>query len=159
MTEQVAPTAQVGSTAQVGRVGLPRRQMLCGLAIGVLVPGVLVACATGTGTSRVNGVGSAKPGARVAAVSDIPVGGGSLVDVGADGYLLVTQPHAGDVKAFDPTCPHQGATVDPPSGGVITCPAHGSQFAPDTGAVERGPAPTGLTEVPVRVQNGQIVLA
>jgi Rieske Fe-S protein len=118
---------------------------------------VLVACATGT--SRVNGVGSAKPGDRVAAVSDIPVGGGSLVNVGADGYLLVTQPHAGDIRAFNPTCPHQGTTVDPPSGGVITCPAHGSQFAPDTGAVERGPASTGLTEVPVQVRNGQIVLA
>jgi Rieske Fe-S protein len=139
------------------QIGLPRRQVLCGLALGLLAPGVLAAC--GTGTSRVNGIGSSKPGTRVAAVSDIPVGGGSLVDVGADGYLLVTQPTAGDIKAFNPTCPHLGATVDPPAGGIITCPAHGSEFDPDTGAVERGPAATGLTEVPVRVQAGQVVLA
>ncbi|HWE87932.1 MAG TPA: Rieske (2Fe-2S) protein [Pseudonocardiaceae bacterium] len=139
------------------RAGLPRRQLLCGLAVGLLAPGVLAAC--GTGTSRVNGVGSAKPGTQVAAVNDIPVGGGNLVNVGTDGYLLVTQPTAGDIKAFDPTCPHLGATVDPPAGGIITCPAHGSEFNPDNGAVERGPATTGLTEVPVRVQAGQIVLA
>ena len=132
-----------------------RRRMLGGLAVGGLAG--LVAC--GTGTSRQDGVGDARPGTRVAAVSDIPVGGGELVDVGSNGYLLVCQPQRGDIRAYNPTCPHMGATVAAPDNGVIVCPAHGSRFNPATGAVEQGPAAKGLAQIPVTVNNVQIVLA
>lgn len=56
------------------------------------------------------------------------------------------------------TCPHQGSTVDPPRGGVITCPNHFSQFAAATGALRRGPATRGLTEVAARVVGGTVQL-
>lgn len=123
--------------------------------MGVLAPGALVACAP----TRVGGSGSAKPGTVLAKVSDVPVGGGALVNAGTDGLILLTAPKPGQIEAFNPTCPHAGAKVDPPVDNVITCPAHGSQFNATTGALERGPAPNGLTAVPIRVAADQVVLA
>jgi nitrite reductase/ring-hydroxylating ferredoxin subunit len=132
-----------------------RRQVLCGLALGIVGGGALAACAP----TRVGGAGSAKPGAVLAKVGDVPVGGGLLADAGTNGLVLLTAPAAGVIHGFDPTCPHAGAKVRPPIGGVITCPAHGSQFDASTGALERGPAQRGLTPVPVVVKGANVVLA
>jgi cytochrome b6-f complex iron-sulfur subunit len=134
--------------------GPTRRQVLCGLAVGLVAPSV-VACTP----TRVGGAGSAKPGTVLAKVSDVPVGGGLLADAGTNGLVLLTAPSAGEIKGFDPTCPHAGAKVGPPQGGIITCPAHGSQFDPTTGALKRGPAPHGLTVVPIRITGADVVLA
>ena len=131
-----------------------RRQVLGGMAIG-LVGGALAACAP----TRVGGAGSAKPGTVLAKVGDVPVGGGMLADAGTNGLVLLIASAPGRIHGFDPTCPHAGAKVGPPQHGVITCPAHGSQFDPATGALERGPAPRGLTPVPVAIRGGDVVLA
>ena len=88
-------------------------------------------------------------------LAQVPVGGGTIVTKGEQTILLV-QPTAGTVKGFDASCPHQGTTVDPPQNGVITCPNHFSQFDGATGALRKGPAATGLTEVPVRVVDGSV---
>jgi nitrite reductase/ring-hydroxylating ferredoxin subunit len=144
-----------------------RRQVLCGLAIALVAPGaVLAACSSdsdsgsggGTGTTGggATGAGAAAPGSPLAKVSDVPVGGGVLVDAGGRKILLV-QPKAGTVKAFDPSCPHQGVTVNPPAGGTIVCPGHGSTFDASSGARRTGPATKGLTEVPVKVSGGTVV--
>lgn len=85
------------------------------------------------------------------------MGSGVIVD-GASGPVLVVQQIEGAVKAFDASCPHQGTTVDPPAGGTITCPNHLSQFDAGTGALKQGPAKKGLTEVPLRVVDGTVVL-
>ncbi|HEX6341510.1 Rieske (2Fe-2S) protein [Umezawaea sp.] len=129
-----------------------RRTLLCGLAA---LP--LAACASTPG--KTPGPGTAKPGDRLAALADVPVGGGVLVDTPGNGQLLLTQPGAGTVKAFNPACPHQGTTVAPPTAGEITCPTHRSGFDPATGAVLTGPAPRGLTEVAVRITPEGVVLA
>jgi cytochrome b6-f complex iron-sulfur subunit len=134
-----------------------RRQVLCGLMVGLLAPGALVACTNGT--VRRNGVGDATSGAVLAAASDIAVGGGALVNSGTNGQLLLCQPSKGVFTAYDPTCPHLGNTVDPPRNDVITCPAHGSQFNAADGAVERGPAQLPLTSVKVTLAGGNVVLA
>jgi cytochrome b6-f complex iron-sulfur subunit len=134
-----------------------RRQVLCGLMVGLLAPGALAACSNGT--VRGNGIGDGKPGAVLAKVTDIAVGSGSLVNSGTTGQLLLVQPTAGDFRAYNPTCTHLGTTVDPPAGGVITCPAHGSEFNPANGAVERGPAALPLASVAVKVVGANVVLA
>ncbi len=134
-----------------------RRQVLCGLMVGLLAPGALVAC-TNSNVRR-NGVGDAQSGAVLAAASDIAVGGGALVNSGTNGQLLLCQPSKGVFTAYDPTCPHLGNTVDPPRNDVITCPAHGSQFNAADGAVERGPAQLPLTSVKVKLAGGNVVLA
>lgn len=150
-----------------------RRQVLCGLAVALAAPGALAACSSSGSSTPPAPAAPAAPagsGAPTAApttttpppegtpLGDIPVGSGTIVD-GDDGPVLLVQPTAGTVKAYDASCPHQGATVAPPEGGVITCPAHFSQFDPATGAVKKGPAETGLTEVPSRVVSGVVQLA
>jgi Rieske Fe-S protein len=122
-----------------------------------IAPGALAACSTAG--VRKGGPGDAKAGAVLAKVSAIPVGGGALVNAGTNGLLLVVAPKAGQLKAYNPTCPHAGAIVSPPQNGIITCPAHGSRFNPENGAVEQGPAPTGLTSVGVTVSKGNVLLA
>ncbi|MET1074368.1 MAG: Rieske (2Fe-2S) protein [Umezawaea sp.] len=131
-----------------------RRTLLCGLA-ALTATG----CATTSAGKRTPGAGSAKPGDRIAALEDVPVGGGVLVDMPGNGQLLLVRPSEGVVKAFNPACPHQGTTVNPPTGGEITCPTHRSGFDPATGAVRSGPAPKGLGVVPVAVTRTDVVLA
>jgi cytochrome b6-f complex iron-sulfur subunit len=134
--------------------GPNRRQVLCGLAVGLPALVVLTAC----DAVRDGGPGNAKPGSVLAKVKDVPVGGGALVDAGTNGLVLLTQPKAGEIRAFNPTCPHAGAKVRPPQGNVITCPAHGSQFNATTGGLLRGPAPHGLSTVAITVKAGKVLL-
>lgn len=75
-----------------------------------------------------------------------------------DGLVLV-QPEEGTITAFEGTCPHQGSRLPVPEDGVITCPAHSSQFNATDGSLIQGPATTGLTEVPVTVEDGQVFRA
>lgn len=141
-----------------------RRQVLCGLMVGLLAPGALAACSTdatdspsgGSTPTTGGGVPPAQDGA-LAALADVPDGGGVLVE-GPDTQILLVR--SGDeVTAFNPACPHQGTIVNPPQGGAIVCPNHGSTFDAATGAVTRGPATAGLAEIPVKVEGGNVVLA
>jgi thiosulfate dehydrogenase [quinone] large subunit len=62
----------------------------------------------------------------------------------------VIQPRAGTFLAFDAVCPHAGCVVAyETSATLFVCPCHGSQFNASTGAVERGPAPAGLTKIAI----------
>jgi Rieske Fe-S protein len=95
----------------------------------------------------------------VAAVTDVPQGGGLVVDQPGGGKLLLVRSSASDVKAFNAACTHQGTTVDVPKNGTITCPNHGSQFDAATGALKKGPATRGLSAVSVKVDGSDVVLA
>lgn len=136
-----------------------RRQALCGLAAALVAPAALAACSSGntsTAGSPAGGQGGAPAGGTLAKVSDVPVGGGKIVD-GPTGKAVLVQPTAGDIKAFSAVCPHQGVTVGAPAGGTIICPAHGSEFDGATGELRNGPATTGLDPVTVSVQGEDIV--
>jgi Rieske Fe-S protein len=61
----------------------------------------------------------------------VPVGGGVI---NASALFVVTQPTAGQFKAFSATCTHQGCTVTKVVDGMIDCPCHQSQFDISTGA-------------------------
>jgi Rieske Fe-S protein len=97
--------------------------------------------------------GSAPALARTA---DIPVGGGAVF---AEQDVVVTQPTAGEFKAFSATCTHQGCTVEKVEGGTIDCPCHGSRFAVEDGAPVAGPANRPLPERAISVDGQSIVLA
>jgi Rieske Fe-S protein len=90
----------------------------------------------------------------IAKVADVKVGGGVIT-----GNYVVTQPTAGQFKAFSTVCPHQGCNVNKIDGGVIKCPCHGSQFSVKDGSVVTGPATTGLTAKNVKVDGGNVVAA
>ena len=95
-------------------------------------------------------------GNAVAAVADVPVGGG-IVLAGQD--LVVTQPVAGTFKGFSATCTHQGCKVAEVKGGTINCPCHGSRFAVADGTPAAGPATKPLPAKAVTVQGSSVVLA
>jgi Rieske Fe-S protein len=131
---------------------LTRRRLLVasGLGAGALV---LAACSGGADLPELTGVGA---GDVVVALSEVPVGGGYEVSI--DGRrVIVTQPEAGTVTAFDATCTHQGCTVRATAEG-LACPCHGSVFDPATGAAVHGPATRPLAAVGVAVRGADVVL-
>lgn len=91
----------------------------------------------------------------VASTADIPVGGGLVI---SRVNLVVTQPAAGEFKAFSSVCPHVGCLLDKVANGTVNCPCHGSTFRISDGAVVTGPAKRPLTPVAITVGNGAITL-
>jgi cytochrome b6-f complex iron-sulfur subunit len=147
-----------------GDNSLSRRTALCGVMAALVVPtGLVAACsASGSGSTPAPAAPSDPAGAgggALVALAAVPEGGGVVVDGPGGKKIIVARVSATEVKAYDATCTHKGATVGVPSGGTMTCPAHGSQFAASDGAVTRGPAATGLRAVGVKVEGDQVVLA
>ena len=141
-----------------------RRNILTGLtAAGVALP-VLAACGSGgsgdtTGTTGDSSTSSGSAGGSSGGsaggsaggaikTSQIPVGGGKIF---AGDKLVVTQPKAGEFKAFSAVCTHQACLVGRVSDGTIDCPCHGSRYSIEDGSVEDGPAPKALPEKTVTV--------
>ncbi|MFF5172222.1 Rieske (2Fe-2S) protein [Micromonospora sp. NPDC000089] len=146
-----------------------RRALLAGAgAVGVSV--VLAACGSddsgdgaaaptsgGPGASAGDAGGGDRQGAAsIARTADIPVGGGAIF--AAQG-VVITQPTAGEFKAFDPICTHQNCPVSNIDGGTINCTCHGSRFAITDGSVKQGPATKPLPPKQIKVQGDQISLA
>jgi Rieske Fe-S protein len=111
--------------------------------------GVLAACSSG-GTSS----GSTATGPVTVSTADVPVGGGTVV-----GPVVVTQPVAGQFKAFSSTCTHQGCTVGGVANGLITCPCHGSVFSAADGSVRNGPATFPLPAKTVTVNGSSLTVS
>jgi len=132
----------------------------------VAVGGLVAACSSGgdeaapaasasSAPAATAGTASAAAGA-VAQTSDIPVGGGIILDEPA---VVVTQPAEGDFKAFTAICPHQGCLVSEVVDNEIVCPCHGSRFSAADGSVLAGPAQVGLEPAGVAVEGGSVVLS
>jgi len=128
----------------------------------IAVGGLVAACSSGGGSADASAApaGSAAAassggGGAVATVADVPVGGGVIID---DPAVVITQPTAGDVKAFTAICTHQGCLVGEVVDNEIICPCHGSKFSALDGAVINGPAQSPLAAVGVTVEGGSIVL-
>lgn len=82
---------------------------------------------------------SSKPEGTEVAKSTVPVGGGA---VGSD--YVVTQPAAGQYKAFTNVCTHQGCLVSLVTDGEIVCKCHNSHFSITDGSPVSGPAQRAL---------------
>lgn len=92
---------------------------------------------------------------QVASTADIPEGGGLVI---LKDNIVVTQPAAGEFKAFSAVCPHVGCLLDKVANGTIDCPCHGSTFRISDGSVVRGPATRPLTPVAITVTDGAITI-
>jgi Rieske Fe-S protein len=110
----------------------------------------------GGASSGGSGGGDDAAGAALASTSDIPEGGGKVF---ADRKVVVTQPTAGEFKAFSATCTHQGCAVKSIADGVINCPCHNSNFSITDGSVKSGPATRPLPSVEITVSGDSITLA
>ncbi|GEK23416.1 Rieske (2Fe-2S) protein [Cellulomonas xylanilytica] len=91
---------------------------------------------------------------RLAAVDDIPDGGGIVL---SDDKLVLTR-DGGAVRCFSAVCTHQGCLVGGVQDGEIRCPCHGSAFDAATGAVVRGPATEPLEAEEIEVTDQGEVL-
>ncbi|HEU4349894.1 MAG TPA: Rieske (2Fe-2S) protein [Actinoplanes sp.] len=98
--------------------------------------------------------GSSTAGTVLAAVTDVPEGGGIIA-----GDYVVTQPSSGEFRAFSKVCTHQGCDVSKVDAGVIMCPCHGSEFSIQNGAPVNGPARQALPETKVKVDGDNVVTA
>ena len=105
--------------------------------------------AAGSGGSTGGGGGTV-----LAKTADIPEGGGKVV-----GDVVITQPVAGEFKAFSSKCTHQGCAVKDISNGTINCPCHNSQFDASDGSVKAGPATAPLPPTSIAVEGDSIKLA
>ncbi|RJK93743.1 Rieske (2Fe-2S) protein [Vallicoccus soli] len=137
---------------------LPDRRVVLRGALGATVlAGTLSAC-SGAADEAAPGAGDdaagATPGTVVAAAADVPEGSGVIV-----GGLVVTQPTAGEFRAFGVTCTHAQCAVRDVEGAEIVCPCHGSRFSVQDGAALTGPASSPLEEVAVRLQGADVVRA
>jgi Rieske Fe-S protein len=128
-----------------------RRGVLLGAgAVGAGM--VLAACggkdagtASGQSASGETATQSAAPSVKTA---DVPVGGGVVL---AEAKVVVTQPKAGEFKAFSAVCTHRQCTVSKVADGTIDCPCHGSTFSVADGSVVKGPADKPLDQKTVTV--------
>jgi Rieske Fe-S protein len=151
---------------------IARRTVLVSGAV-VAGAGVLAACGSSTpsastspsaATSTANQPSSAPStapssvaaGGTQVATSDVPVGGGKVLD---NPQVVITQPTAGTYKAFSSICTHAGCAVGGVEQGQIICPCHGSVFSATDGSVLQGPAPTPLAPVNITVSGSSITIA
>lgn len=151
---------------------LGRRHALLGLAAtGLVVSGCASDTeptpgdgATGTTNSGSPSAGETTTGGSSGGIStaDVPVGGG-LTTGPDDDPVVITQPTAGEFKAFSAICTHQGCTVNRVEDNTIKCPCHGSEFSAEDGSNTAGPRGSEpnlqpLEERPITVEGDTVTL-
>jgi Rieske Fe-S protein len=155
-----------GVLAGVGLVGLASAITACGASsssstaaapaapAGSAASSAAPSSAAPASAAASQGASSAAANA-LATTSEIPVGSGKIFTAQ---QVVVTQPSAGEFKAFSAVCTHMGCIVNQVSNGTIDCPCHGSQYNITTGAVVAGPAPRPLPAKQITVSGTSIIL-
>ncbi|MFF8387262.1 Rieske (2Fe-2S) protein [Streptomyces kanasensis] len=165
-------TGTDGAAAARGAGGTVARRTVVAAAGGAGLAAALTACAgsddggsaappaappAGSGPAQDAGGGAAGGAGQVLArTSDIPEGGGRVF---GDRGVVVTQPKAGEFRAFSAMCTHRGCAVGDVTDGVINCPCHGSRFDAADGSVKAGPATEPLPAARITVEGDSIKLA
>jgi Rieske Fe-S protein len=144
--EPLAPTGE-----------LTRRTLIIRGGLSALALGALSACTNygvqGPASSAPAGGSSGGPLSTPKA--DIPVGSGKVF---ADAQVVVTQPKAGQFKAFTAICTHQMCTVADVTT-TINCNCHGSKFSITDGSVVTGPATTALAAKKVAASGNELTVS
>ena len=111
--------------------------------------------ATTAGGGATSTGGASAAGGATAKTADIPVGGGKIF---ADIQAVVTQPTAGEFKAFSSICTHQSCPVAAVTD-TINCDCHGSKFSITDGSVVNPPATQPLAAKTVTVEGNSLTVS
>lgn len=135
-----------------------RRGVLIG-AGSVAAGMVVVACGGKESPPAASPSASSETGAAAEPLSvktaDVPVGGGVVLK---DPKVVVTQPQAGEFKAFTAVCTHKQCVVSTVAAGTIDCQCHGSKFSDVDGSVVNGPAAKPLAEKTVTMAGDTLTI-
>lgn len=131
---------------------ISRRTMIMSGGVAALALTGLSACSDPIPTSGASGGSAAGVTTKTA---DIPVGGGKIF---TEAQAVVTQPSAGEFKAFSSICTHQNCPVTQVTT-TIDCQCHGSKFALADGSVVTGPATSPLPARTVTVNGDSLSVA
>ncbi|CAM5257842.1 Rieske (2Fe-2S) protein [Streptomyces sp. HUAS 31] len=145
--------------AAVGAAGLAAALTACGSDDGASDSSTEQGAAGGGATTESGGGSSADAGAGGAALAktaDIPEGSGKVF---SDEKVVVSQPAAGDFKAFSTICTHQNCPMTDLKEDTLSCACHGSQFSVLDGSVKKGPATQPLAAKQISVSGDSITLA
>ena len=93
---------------------------------------------------------------KLGLTSEVMVGTGTKFAVNQMLTVLVTQPKAGEFKAFSATCTHAGCIVQGVEGSEIYCGCHGARFDYESGMVTAGPAKSALGKIPLEIRGEEI---
>lgn len=134
-----------------------RRGVLIGAgAVGAGM--VLVACGgknSGSPGSQPSSGDTTAAASTSVKTADVPVAGGAVLK---EAKIVVTQPKAGEFKAFSAVCTHRQCTVSKVADGTIDCPCHGSQYSALDGSVVKGPAEKPLAPKTVTVAGDTVTV-
>ncbi|UFU01790.1 Rieske (2Fe-2S) protein [Ruania suaedae] len=126
---------------------------------------VLIATGSGAAALTLAACSEAAPdpdqvgaGTVLISLSEVPVGQAAAVTTAEGAEIMVVRTAEDEVHAFSAICTHQGCSVRPQDG-ELYCPCHGSRFDQSTGEATDGPAEDPLPEVPVAIENGNVVTA
>jgi Rieske Fe-S protein len=86
--------------------------------------------------------------------ADIPVGSGKIFP---DAQTVITQPKAGEFKAFSSICTHQACPVATVTE-TINCDCHGSKYSITDGSVVNPPAPQPLPAKTIKVDGNTLTV-
>jgi nitrite reductase/ring-hydroxylating ferredoxin subunit len=95
----------------------------------------------------------AAAGTSLGLANKVPVGGGVIYGAAK---VVVTQPTAGDYKAFGAICTHQTCLLADVSDGTINCACHGSKFSITDGSALKPPAVDPLPVKKVTISGGKV---
>ena len=130
-------------------------------AVGASAVVALSACSpevTDLGSTPAPEAPSTSEPVAVAKTSDIPIGSGKKFDV--EGVpILVTQPRAGEFRAFSAVCTHAGFVMSNVANSEIKCDNHGAVYSADDGSVLSGPAPRALGKITVTVEGNDVLVS
>ena len=132
---------------------ISRRTMIMSGGVAALALTGLSAC--GDSTPAPSGSTGAAAAGVTTKTADIPVGGGKIF---TEAQAVVTQPSAGEFKAFSSICTHQNCPVTQVTT-TIDCQCHGSKFALADGSVVTGPATSPLPARTVTVSGDSLSVA
>ncbi|WOT38280.1 Rieske (2Fe-2S) protein [Streptomyces coeruleorubidus] len=142
--------------AAVGAAGLTVALTACGSEDEPSDPSTEQGAGGATNEGGGSSTGAGAGGAALAKTADIPEGSGKIFK---DEKVVVSQPTAGDYKAFSTICTHRDCPMVDLKDDTISCTCHGSQFSVLDGSVKKGPAVEPLAAKQIRVEGDSITLA